>query len=148
MSEQRVKVAIAILYQNNHFLMQLRDDFPDIAFPGCWGFFGGHLELDESPEEGVRRELLEEIGYAPPQLDLFSHHADDRVLRYIYHAPLTTSIEELVLTEGQDIGLCSPEDVRRGYRYSSKVDQERPLGKPHQAILLDFLAQSHLIADS
>ena len=147
MSEQRVKVAIAILYQDNHFLMQLRDDFPDIAYPGCWGFFGGHLELDEAPEAGIKRELLEEIGYAPPTLTLFSHYGDDRVLRYVYHAPLTESIEALVLHEGQDLGLCSPAEVRQGYRYSTKAGQERPLGKPHQAILLDFLAQSNLVAD-
>ncbi|MCG8362642.1 MAG: NUDIX hydrolase [Pseudanabaenales cyanobacterium] len=147
MSEQRVKAAIAILYQDNHFLMQLRDDIPGILYPGCWGFFGGHLELGESPEEGVKRELLEEIGYVPPTLDLFQHHVDERVLRYVYHGPLTVSVEDLALNEGWDLGLCSPEDVRLGYRYSVKAGQERPFGKPHQAILLDFLAQADLAAE-
>lgn len=146
MPEQQIKAAIAILYQNNHFLMQLRDDIPGILYPGCWGFFGGHIEPGESPEEGVKRELLEEIGYAPPRLDLFRRHTDERVLRFVYHGPLTAPIEDLTLNEGWDLGLCSPEDIKRGYRYSAKAGQERPLGKPHQEILLDFLTQANIAA--
>ncbi|MDJ0702529.1 MAG: NUDIX hydrolase [Leptolyngbyaceae cyanobacterium MO_188.B28] len=146
MSVQRIEVTLAILHQDNHFLMQLRDDFPDIAYPGCWGFFGGHLEQGESPDAGIKRELWEEIGYTPPTLTLFNRYIDDRVLRYVYHAPLTPSIGELVLTEGQDLGLCSPEEVRQGYRYSAKIQETRPLGEIHQTILLDFLAKSDLVS--
>lgn len=32
------KVALAILHQDGKFLMQLRDDNPDILYPGHWGF--------------------------------------------------------------------------------------------------------------
>ncbi|MEL6139407.1 MAG: NUDIX domain-containing protein, partial [Cyanobacteria bacterium J06628_6] len=78
----KVEVAIAILHQGNHFLLQLRDDIPGIFYPGHWGFFGGHIEPGEDADQGVRRELLEEIGYAPPQLDLFQRTEDERVIRY------------------------------------------------------------------
>ncbi|MEB3314276.1 MAG: NUDIX domain-containing protein, partial [Cyanobacteriota bacterium] len=40
----RPEVAVAILYQSNQVLLQLRDDHPGIIYPGQWGFFGGHLE--------------------------------------------------------------------------------------------------------
>lgn len=139
MPENTVQVAVAILYQNGQFLMQLRDDIPGIFYPGCWGFFGGHLEPGEDPETGVKRELLEEIGYAPPIVQPFSRYGDDRVVRYVYHAPLTVAVEDLQLNEGWDLGLVSPEDIQRGDRYSAKANGTRPLGEIHRRVLLDFL---------
>ncbi|NET36853.1 MAG: NUDIX domain-containing protein [Cyanothece sp. SIO1E1] len=141
MTQPLVEVAIAILYQQGQFLLQLRDNRPGIVYPGCWGFFGGHLEPDETPEAGLRRELIEEIGYSPPVLTAVGCYASANVLRHVYHAPLTVQIKDLVLQEGWDLGLLTPEDIQRGDRYSAKAGQVRPLGKPHQQILLDFLAQ-------
>ena len=64
---KKVSVAIAILHQDNKFLMQLRDDIPTIWYPGYWGFFGGHIELGETPEIAVGREVMEEINYEMPK---------------------------------------------------------------------------------
>jgi len=41
--------------------MQLRDQRPDIWYPGCWGCFGGSLDAGEEPLAGLRRELREEL---------------------------------------------------------------------------------------
>ena len=49
-------VAIAILYRENKFLMQLRDNIPTIPYPGYWAFFGGHIESGETPEVDMRSE--------------------------------------------------------------------------------------------
>ncbi len=76
MSNSIVRVAIAILYQDDKFLMQLRDDIPNIVYPGHWGLFGGHLESGETPDSAVKRELLEEIGYTPPNLLEFGCYPD------------------------------------------------------------------------
>ena len=54
-SARLTSVAMAIIYQNNKYLMQLRDDIPSIVYPGVWAFFGGHLEPGESPEAGLRK---------------------------------------------------------------------------------------------
>ena len=119
--------------------MQLRDDIPGIPYPGRWGLFGGHLEAGETPQEGLQRELLEEISYSVPKLIKFGCYGDSRVIRHVYHAPLTVSLEQLVLQEGQDLGLLSPEAICQGSSYSTKAAQVRPLGEIHQQILLDFL---------
>lgn len=141
MNSKPAEVAIAILYRQDQFLMQLRDNIPSIIYPGYWAFFGGHLDPGETPEEAVKRELLEEIGYTPPSISPFRCYSDTEVIRHVFHAPLTVELNQLVLTEGWDMGLLTPEQIRTGSCYSQKADQVRPLGRPHQQILLDFLEQ-------
>lgn len=137
----KVEVAIAIIHQDSKFLMQLRDDLPNIIFPGHWGFFGGHIEPGEDADTGVRRELHEEIGYVPPVITFFERIEDEHVIRHVYQAQLTVPLEDLELNEGQDIGLCSIEDIQRGYKYSPKLGENRPLGRPHQNALLSFITR-------
>lgn len=138
-----VSVALAILYKQSsepRFLLQLRDDIPTIAYPGVWGLFGGHLEPEETPLEGLKRELLEEISYAVLSPKPFQTVADERAVRHIFSASLTVSVDDLFLREGQDLGLLSLAEIRRGSGYSVRVSQTRPIGAIHQRILLDFMA--------
>ncbi|MGD1905449.1 MAG: NUDIX domain-containing protein [Leptolyngbyaceae cyanobacterium] len=136
-----VEVAIALLFQDNQFLLQLRDNIPTIIYPGFWAFFGGHLDPGETPEVAVWRELQEEIGYTPPWLKKFDRRCYDQVIRNIFYGPLTVDVQDLILGEGWDLGLWSLEDIHKGERYSEKAQQVRPLGGPHRGILLDFIAQ-------
>lgn len=139
MTDTHVHVAIAILHQDDQFLMQLRDNNPDIMYPGVWAFFGGHLDPGETPEAGVFRELSEEIGYTPPHLTLFQEYSEAHVTRHVFYGPLTVPLSELELNEGWDLGLFSVEDIQRGDRYSEQAGEVRPLGPIHRRILLDFL---------
>ncbi|PSB28458.1 NUDIX hydrolase [Stenomitos frigidus] len=140
--EQRHRVAIAILHQDGKFLLQLRDDIPGIFYPGHWALFGGHIEPGESPDEAMQRELREEIGYAPATLNQFALYEDTQVVRYVYHGELDVDVSQLVLHEGWDMALATSEEIGQGDRYSQQAKQRRPLGKPHQRILLDFMARS------
>jgi 8-oxo-dGTP diphosphatase len=139
LKREKNQVAIAILHQNDQFLMQLRDDDPNIFYAGHWGFFGGHLEPGESPDAGIRRELQEEIGHVPEPLELWLRHEDEEVIRFFYQAELTVPISTLELNEGQDIGLCGLEEIQKGIKYSPRIQEERPLGIPHQRALLAFI---------
>lgn len=135
----KTEVAIAILYQQNQFLLQLRDNIPKIAYPGHWGLFGGHIELDELPEIAVVRELQEEICYSPTDVVKFGIYEDDRALRHVFAAPLTVGVADLTLLEGWDLGLFTRSEIERGERFSDRANQIQPLGAIHQRILLDFI---------
>ena len=139
MTNHKIEVAIAILYRSGRFLMQLRDNIPGILYPGCWAFFGGHIDPGETPEDSVKREILEEIGYILPEVIKFRCYQDDRVIRHVFHAPLTVELDQLVLGEGWDMGLLTPEQIRAGSCYSEKAEQVCHLGTTHQKILLDFI---------
>lgn len=147
MTKKPRNVALGILHQNGKFLLQLRDNIPTIFYPGYWAFFGGHIEENETPEFAVKRELQEEIGYAPPVISRFDTFPTPEVIRHIYYGELTVDIGRLVLSEGWDMGLWTVEEIRRGDRYSEKAGEVRPLGIPHQEILLNFIDQHfpHLI---
>ncbi|MDJ0535407.1 MAG: NUDIX hydrolase [Xenococcaceae cyanobacterium MO_207.B15] len=132
-------VSMAILYREGKFLMQLRDDVPGILYPGHWGLFGGHLESDETPEDGLVREVQEEINYLVSQPQKFRCYADNRAVRYIFYAPLTVETQSLQQMEGWDLDLVPPQDIIKGTYYSDKAKEERPLGDIHQRILLDFI---------
>lgn len=143
--QTRPEVAIAILYRPDlqnlqDVLLQLRDDIPGIAFPGYWGFFGGHIEPNETPEEALARELWEEIGYEIPEATFFGHYPEPWVQRNVFTVPLIVELETLHLCEGWDWGFFTAEDIARGERYSERAGQVRPLASPHQRILQDFWA--------
>lgn len=94
------------------FLLQHRDDKPDIANPGKWGSFGGMIEHGETPDEGFVREIEEELAWSPERYELMGAYAfpdrDGRQLIYIYAVFVDVPIERLVLGEGQGIGFFDP----------------------------------------
>ncbi|OSP55016.1 NUDIX hydrolase [Pseudoruegeria sp. SK021] len=53
------KLAILV---GGHVLTLLRDDRPDIPFPGLWDLPGGGREAAETPTATALRELHEELG--------------------------------------------------------------------------------------
>ena len=63
------EAAAAILFDSlGHLLLQLRDNIPNIRYPGKIGLFGGHREGDESFLDCVVREVHEELSfYLPPE---------------------------------------------------------------------------------
>jgi 8-oxo-dGTP pyrophosphatase MutT (NUDIX family) len=138
------QVALAVLYRENKFLMQLRDNIPNISYPGFWGLFGGHLEPGETPDVAVKREILEEIGYALPIVSEFGCYPDEKAVRHVFYAPLTVELNQLVLNEGWDMGLVTPEEIQQGSCYSAIAGEVRPLGSIPQRILLDFMSRKNL----
>jgi 8-oxo-dGTP pyrophosphatase MutT (NUDIX family) len=138
-NNERPSVALAILYRENQFLLQLRDNIPNILYPGYWGLFGGHIEIGEDPTEAVKREVWEEIDYQLKTFYPFGCYQDEQAIRHVFHAPLTVSLDQLTLQEGWDFALISAEEILQGEIYSIKAEEKHPLGEIHQRILRDFL---------
>lgn len=136
-----IQVAIAIMYQRGHFLLQLRDDIPSIVYPGHWAFFGGHLEPNESPEIGLWRELEEELVYQPPLLHWWQTRQLGHIQRHIFHAPLTVALDQLTLQEGWDLGLVSPAEIEARAVFSARAGRSCPISPVHAQILIDFMHQ-------
>jgi 8-oxo-dGTP pyrophosphatase MutT (NUDIX family) len=137
------QAAIAILYRDNKFLMQLRDNIPTIRFPGYWALFGGHIEPGESPEVAVQREILEEIGYKlPSTFTFFGCYPSANVVRHVFSATLEVEFNQLVLNEGWDMAMLTPSDIYKGSYYSHNAKEERLLAPAHQQILINFIDNS------
>ncbi len=109
------------------FLLQLRDDKPGIANPGLWGSFGGRVEPHETderetPEEGFVREIEEELAWRPDGYalyDAFGYRTlaegdPRRQLIYVYAAPLSRPLDDLVLGEGQAMDVFPPDALPDG----------------------------------
>ena len=58
------------LFLGQELLVILRDDRPDIPYPGHWDLPGGGREGDETPQACVLRETQEEVGLKLTENDL------------------------------------------------------------------------------
>jgi len=104
--------ALILFNHENRILLQHRsEDAP--AFPGYWSLFGGGVERGETPEQAVRREVLEELGYRTTEPRLwrvqqYTHHVVNYE-RYIFVEEYDGS--ELILGEGQAMGWFLPSET-------------------------------------
>ncbi len=134
---------MAILYREGKYLIQLRDDIPGIVYPGVWALFGGSLEPGEEPEAGLRRELVEEIGYAGEKLKEFGLNTQGDRHRHLFSGALTVPLTELQLNEGSDFKLLTQEEIVSGKAYSPQAGVDQPIGDFHRQIILDFIATAN-----
>jgi hypothetical protein len=64
-------VAALMVLPNGDYLLQHRDDHPDIFFPGFWANFGGALDNGETAEQALFREILEELQFEVKTANFF-----------------------------------------------------------------------------
>jgi 8-oxo-dGTP diphosphatase len=121
-----------------HVLVIRRSDDSD-AYPGAWALPGGYVEVDESIDDAVRRELFEETGISAPTLtrfglfDAVGRDPRGRVISVAYVAIMPTRVEPIA---GDDAAEA---------RWVSMVDLLRDgLAFDHVEILLHAFAESHL----
>ena len=103
-----------IVDTQGRYLLQRRDNKPEIRFPGKVGLFGGHQEIGETSLECVVREVHEETGwYVPPEK--FEHVAAycgldaSGVYKVEIFATSDVDIAGLTITEGTLL-VVQPED--------------------------------------
>jgi 8-oxo-dGTP pyrophosphatase MutT (NUDIX family) len=112
-------VAAIIVTEDGRYLLQHRDDIPQIWFPDHWGCFGGAVDAGEDPIGALKRELYEEIEFEPKNLAYFTRFdfdlaelGMDRYYRIYYVMPMTAAEQErLVLHEGRAVQAFTGEEI-------------------------------------
>lgn len=105
---QEQGISIILLNKNKEILMQQRDNIPTIRYPGYWGLFGGSIEDNETPEEAIIREVKEEINFDLKNFGLFRVFTQNEKKEYAFIGEIDKEIEELNLTEGQNMKFFKP----------------------------------------
>jgi 8-oxo-dGTP pyrophosphatase MutT (NUDIX family) len=103
--------AALLMLEDERYLLQLRDDIPQIWYPGHWGLFGGSVDAGEDEIEALRRELREELELEMPEARLFVRFEYDltpiglgRYFRAYYEVPVSlAAFDHLVLREGAEM---------------------------------------------
>jgi 8-oxo-dGTP diphosphatase len=98
-------VVKGIIKKNSKYLLQLRDNNPNIVHPNSWCFFGGEKEAGETNWDCLKRELSEEILWTP-QKGKYTHGLKYKELNciiYYYFIEFNYDFSKLVLSEGQDM---------------------------------------------
>jgi 8-oxo-dGTP pyrophosphatase MutT (NUDIX family) len=114
-------VAALIVLEDGRYLLQLRDQKPDIFYPGHWGLFGGSVDDGEEPEEALYRELEEELGLVRAESIFFANFVFDlspigvgSFYRKCYEVPLTyAEHSRLELREGAAMKIFDGKEIMR-----------------------------------
>jgi len=106
------QVAAAVLVApDGRYLLQLRDDKPDIHMPGHWALFGGSLEPGEAPAAGLVRELEEELGFRATVVEPLAELAlntepVDRLWRMHFFAVPFTEADHAAMVQTEGAGMA------------------------------------------
>jgi 8-oxo-dGTP pyrophosphatase MutT (NUDIX family) len=137
-----MSAGVILVDRDGRVLMQLRDDNPQIMFPGHWGITGGAALEGETPEQTARREVREETGivltrFQPFRAYYFTENGAGKKAKtargdyevYLFHAPCELPAEDLTCGEG------------RGLRFFAAGDlADLDIAYNHREVLDDFFA--------
>ena len=114
-----------IFFNNRHqILLVLRDNIPTIASPGMWDLPGGHVESNETPEECIVREMLEEIEINVEGCRLFRVYEFSDRTEYVFMQQAWFDLQSITLHEGQMLrwfSCAEAEQTRLAYGFNEVV---------------------------
>lgn len=96
----------AIVFNSGKICLVLRDNNPAIPHPNKWNSPGGGIEEGETPLEGIKRELKEEIDLDPSEvISAGTTIYSDGSLVYRFFCPVTDEerVAIKLISEGQKL---------------------------------------------
>lgn len=113
------RVSLLILYNSKgEILLQHRTKDANY-YPDFWGFFGGGIEDDETPNKALNREAKEELDLILNNIKLFKRYEIEEengiYERFVYLMPTSLTETQLKLqqNEGQGLGFFSFEETQK-----------------------------------
>ena len=101
------------------YLLQLRDNKPNLPLANHWALFGGEVESKENPLDAIKREMYEELKFRSNNYSLFheaiywlpKHHK--KIVRKLFYL---LQIEErdfdvMQLCEGADMNIFTLKEI-------------------------------------
>lgn len=103
-------VAVVVFYdQEGNIVVQKRGSASKLGEK--YGLWGGQIEKGETPEQAIKRELQEELGFVPEKLDFwcnFSYIVSEEgkyngwsINQSVFISPITLELEKAETHEGE-----------------------------------------------
>ena len=110
---KRRGASIIFVNSSGKVLLFLRDDLPELPYPGMWDVLGGHVEDGESPRACIVREMKEELGMDLAGFNLLCVREFDDRIEHTFWKRWDADIGRIHLAEGQRLEWFSRERARR-----------------------------------
>ena len=107
-------ISVLVLYNDQKEILLQHRSKDAARLPDYWAFFGGGIEGNETPEQAITREIIEELEYpvASPQLILaqkFTYKEDENT-KYVFVEKYNPA-HPLIQHEGQEMRWLKFEDL-------------------------------------
>ena len=122
-----IAAGIILINKQNKTLLLLRDDRIEIPYANMWDIPGGKVEIGETPELAIRREMNEELGIKDlGEINLFKIISSEKITDYIFWKRLNINTNELVLNEGQKIEYFDLDTIKKtelAFKYNFVLEE-------------------------
>lgn len=128
-------VGVVILNENDEILMERRSDC------GLWGLLGGKMDVGESVEETLHREVFEETGFKVEVVKFLGvYSASDRVVTYLDNGDVAQLVDFVFVVRPTSGSLTISHESLELQFFNPKEIPLEELVPPARQPLEDYLA--------